>query len=83
MVRIPRKELDVAVKAIIECANNATDTARLRIVFPIDAHRAEKAVLAMLSMLAPGRGPATASDVYFGDIVDGQTRQFPAMKARI
>ena len=65
MIRIDRDKLDAAVDAVMDAAQNAKSCQGLRIQFPIDRLKAENLILGALSVIAPGGGPCTASDVTF------------------
>jgi len=65
MIRVPRRELEVAIDALLGCASAATDLNGLKIKFLLSRDDAEKAVLGALSIVGPVYGPVTAADVYF------------------
>lgn len=65
MIRIPRKQLNAAIEALMIAAVQARNTNGLRILYQITPKQAEAAVLGALSILAPHGGPCTAADVVF------------------
>lgn len=74
MIRIPRRNLDDAIDALLVCAKHATESGGLRIQFPLGRSEAEAAILGGLSIIAHPLGPVTASDVVY---FDGQMNSFP------
>jgi len=65
MMRVPRKELNEAIKSLLIACARCTDTQGLKVVFTPEPEQAETALLAAMSMLAHPRGPVTPADVYF------------------
>lgn len=65
MLRIPRRELDLVKEALMIAAAQARNTGGLRVLFTIHPREAERAILGMLTALAPGDGPVTAADTFF------------------
>jgi hypothetical protein len=57
MIRIPRPELEHAIAALRDCADNARDAQGLRIVFPLSPETAERLIIASLGAVAPGTVP--------------------------
>jgi hypothetical protein len=61
----------------MEATQHMTDTGGLRIVFPVTRKQVEATILGAMSIVAPGGGPVTPDDVYFGHMKDGQVAFWP------
>jgi hypothetical protein len=83
VIRIPRTELDYAVATLVACAQAARDARGLRIMFPITADQAERAILAALATLAPGTLPQIVMPVDVHEIdLDAYNAQHAPQQAR-
>ena len=82
MIRIPRKELDDAIDAILECWEKATDSTGARVVtLALQRKEAAIGICGLLGVM--GKNYVTPSDVFFMTMEDdGKSVQFPPTRRK-